>query len=391
MARLRHRVVWRMLRFPAAVFLWFKYRYTCRQAPRIPHPFILISNHVTDLDPLLVGRSFKQHMYFVASEHLYRLGFLSKLLIWLAEPIPRVKGSTDTSSAINIMRAIKNKSNVGLFAEGDKTWNGRTGRLHPTTGRLVKASRAALVTYKLAGGYLTSPRWSKSIRHGRMYGHMVNVYPPEQLQSMTAEEITQAINADIYEDAYEAQRASPVRYRGRDLASGLEYALYICPACKRAGTLKSSGDMFFCPCGLSVTYNEYGFFEGENRPFHTVAEWDDWQEQYLRRMADEAGDGPIYEDPGQSLWRIGADHSESLAASGFLRLFKDRLELGSFSVTFDKLRQMGIYGRANLVFSAEGANYEIKSEIPRNGRKYLTMFRILTETANRSGADAATL
>jgi 1-acyl-sn-glycerol-3-phosphate acyltransferase len=370
-----------MLRFPAFVIFKILFNYSCEQAPKIGGPFILVANHVTDFDPFMAGLSFKQQMYFVASEHLFRQGLLSKLITWLVAPIARVKGSTDTVSAMNIMRALKHKSNVGLFAEGDKSWNGRTGRLHPTTGRLIKASRAALVTYRLTGGYLSSPRWSKRFRRGRMHGRMINVYTPEQLSGMTAEEITEAINTDIAEDAYERQRREMIRFRGKDLASGLENALYACPACEEVCRLKSQGNVFSCACGLSAAYNDYGFFEGENLPFATVAEWDAWQESFLRRYALSAGDTPIFADASQSLYMIGTDHSEKLVTEGSLKLYKDRLVLGDFSVALSKLYQMGIYGDAHIVFSAEGVNYEIKSSIVRSGRKYETMLGILTNMA----------
>jgi 1-acyl-sn-glycerol-3-phosphate acyltransferase len=374
------------------IFLRWKFSYTYEKAPKIPYPFILVANHVTDLDPLMVGCSFRQQMYFVASEHIFRFGFISKIINWLVAPIARIKGSTDTVSAMNIMRALKHKSNVGLFAEGDKSWSGRTGRLHPTTGRLIKASRAALVTYRLTGGYLSSPRWSKVFRRGKMHGRMIRVYTPEQLGGMTAEAITEAINADIYEDAYASQRSRPVRFKGKELASGLENALYVCPVCKSACTLQSHGDSFACTCGLSLKYNEYGFFDGENKPFETVADWDDWQEKFLPQLQKTApADKPIFEDGGQSLWRIGADHSESMVASGPLRLFRDRLELGSFSVALGKLYQMGVYGPDHIVFSSEGVNYEIKSEIMRSGRKYLAMYELLTNQTVGSGANAANI
>ena len=385
MSRLKHRIIWGVLRFPASVFLKLKYNYSCEKAPKIDGPFLLVANHVTDLDPVMVGCSFRQQMYFVASEHLFRKGFLSKLLVWLVAPIARIKGSTDTVSAMNIMRALKNKSNVGLFAEGDKSWNGLTGCLHPTTGRLVKAAKATLVTYRLTGGYLSSPRWSKRKRRGKIHGQMVNVYTPEQLRAMTAEEITEKINADIYVDAYEAQRREKIRYRGKALASGLENALYACPVCENVCMLKSRDDIFSCACGLKLKYNEYGFFEGENPPFETVAEWDVWQEEFLRRYALSAGNGPIYEDTGQSLFMIGTDHSEKLVTQGALKLFRDRLEIGDFSVPLGKLYQLGIYGDAHIVFSVEGVNYEIKSDIVRSGRKYETMLGILTNPAGNDG------
>ena len=363
------------------------FNFSYERAPRIPYPFLLVANHVTDLDPLMVACSFRQQMYFVASEHLFRLGFFTKLLKWLVAPIARIKGSTDTVSAMNIMRKLRHRSNVGLFAEGDKSWNGRTGRLHPTTARLIKTSKAALVTYKLTGGYLSSPRWSKLFRKGRLHGRMVNLYTPEQLAGMTPEEITEAINADIYEDAFATQRREHVPYRGKALASGLENALYACPSCKKVCGLRSSGDEFACTCGFKVKYNEYGFFEGADVPFESIAEWDDWQEAFIRQLAQSAGDEPIFEDAGQSLWRIGTDHSESLVTAGTLRLYRDRFVLGSFSIPLSALYQMGVYGPDHIVFSAEGVNYEIKSDIVRSGRKYETMYAILTGASVRSAAN----
>jgi 1-acyl-sn-glycerol-3-phosphate acyltransferase len=141
MSRVRHLIIWKLLRYPAYLFLKLRFRYTCEQAPKIPGPFLLVANHVTDLDPVMVGCSFSQQMYFVASEHLFRKGFISRLLVWLVAPIARIKGSTDTVSAMNILRSLRRRANVGLFAEGDRSWNGLTSELHPTTACLIKLPR----------------------------------------------------------------------------------------------------------------------------------------------------------------------------------------------------------------------------------------------------------
>lgn len=378
MRRFRHKIIWKLLRFPVYIFMKLKFNYSCEKAPRIPGSFLLISNHVTDFDPLMIGCSFAQQMYFVASEHLFRKGFLSKLLVWLVAPIARIKGSTDTASALTIIRTLRCGSNVGLFAEGDRSWNGLTGRLHPTTARLIRASRSALVTYKLSGGYLSSPRWSRTIRRGKVRGQLMNVYMPDRLAAMTDQEITDAVIGDIYEDAYKTQCIKPVRYRGKNLAEGLENALYTCPVCKDICTTHSRKDLFYCDCGMSVRYNDFGFFEGQDRPFQTIAAWDEWQNDFLRRHILSAGTGPILKDEGQRLWRIGRGHKANLVTEGALSLYRDHLQLGSFSVPLSKIYHMGVYGAATIVFSAEGINYEIKSAVSRSGRKYLTVFTFLT-------------
>jgi hypothetical protein len=366
------------MRLPVKLFLKLKFNYTFEKAPKIDGPFLLLANHTTDLDPLMIGCSFNQHMYFVASEHLYRRGFLTKLLKWGFAPIARIKGSTDTVSAMTILRTLKRHQNVGLFAEGDRSWNGITGKIHPTTVRLIKASKAALVTYRISGGYLTTPRWSAFMRRGKMNGRCVGVYSTEQLQEMTDDEIQDIINTDIYEDAYEKQRVKAVAYCGKHLAEKLETAIYACPKCRRLCTLRSEDDTFFCECGLHVKYNEYGFFEGIEPPFETVTAWDIWQDQFLRAMAEAFGEGPIYKDQGQTLWEISDDHGERLVSEGTMALYKDRFVLGDYEVPLTKLYHMSLYGREMIVFSADGRNFEIRSAHSRSGRKYLTMFEILT-------------
>ncbi len=160
----RHVAIYRLLWFPVTLFVRLKFKFTAVPAPDIPGPYFVLANHNTDWDPMLMACSFKKHMYFVASEHLYRRGFASKMLKWELSPIALIKGSTDTVSAFNIIRTLKQGANICLFAEGNRSWNGLTGLIHPTTGRLVKALNATLVTYKLVGGYLTSPRWSRFLR-----------------------------------------------------------------------------------------------------------------------------------------------------------------------------------------------------------------------------------
>jgi 1-acyl-sn-glycerol-3-phosphate acyltransferase len=306
MARFKHILIWKLLRFPAFLFLKIRFNYSFEKAPKIPGPFLLISNHVTDLDPLMVGCSFSQQMYFVASEHLFRKGFLSRLLVWLVAPIARIKGSTDTASAMNIIRTLRRRGNVGLFAEGDRSWNGLTSSLHPTTARLIKAAKATLVTYRLSGGYMTSPRWSRIFPRGRMYGRYINIYSPERLERMSVGELTEAVMCDIYEDAYERQRKEHIAYKGPRLAEGLELAIYTCPVCKGVCTTHSKEDLFYCDCGMQASYNVNGFFEGELRPFDTIRDWDAWQEDFLRKYALKTGTNRCLRTTGRAFGRSAA-------------------------------------------------------------------------------------
>jgi DNA-directed RNA polymerase specialized sigma subunit len=77
-----------------------------------------------------------------------------------------------------------------MFAEGTRTWDGVTCPILPSTAKMVKSAGCGLVTYKLIGGYFTSPRWGgASIRRGMLHGAPVKVYTPETLQTMSNEEL----------------------------------------------------------------------------------------------------------------------------------------------------------------------------------------------------------
>lgn len=375
----RHYRTWRILQRVARGPLQRIFCFTCEKAEPGIEPYLVVCNHNTDLDPALVALSFPdKQMYFVASEHVFRKGLPSKLLNYFFAPISRMKGSTDAAAALEILRTLRKGKNVCLFAEGNRSFNGVTGPVFPATGKLSKASGAALITYKLEGGYLTSPRWSKTLRKGRMLGYVVNVYPPEQLKTMTPEQINAAIAADLYEDAYERQAAEPVDYVGKRLAEGLENALYICPRCGKTGTLKSEGDRFFCTCGMEVQYTVRGTFAGAEVPFENVRDWDVWQTERMQEMAAQAGREPVLSDTGMSLQLVDEQHRSQTIATGMLTMSAEELRVGEQAFSLASINSMAQIGASTILFTAEGKHYELLSDAHYYcGRKYITLYQLL--------------
>lgn len=342
-------------------------------------PFILICNHCTDWDPLLVCSSLHTHMYFVASEHIFRWGRISDLILWFADPIPRVKGSSDMSTVRRIMKELHAGHNIGLFAEGNTTWDGITAVIHPTTGKLVKNSGAALVTFHMSGGYFTSPRWGTSIRKGIMNGGVVNIYSSAQLKQMSTEEITAAINQDIHEDAYATQTIDPVIYQSKKGAELLESLLFLCPACHSINTLHSIGNDLNCACGMKVKYTNKCMLEGNEIPFSTVTEWVKWQRAELKEITIDHVSGAIISDDECILCQISTDkmHGSKVVARGTLSMGRDYISINDVQFDLNKISEMNMVGKKAIVFSYNGNNYEIKSDHVFNGYKYQELFQII--------------
>ena len=86
--QLRHKIIYRSFQFLLKPFLVWKFNYKYEKVEPLEHPAFILPNHVTNWDPLLVGLSFPQMMYFVASDHLFRLGWVSKIIEFLVALFP---------------------------------------------------------------------------------------------------------------------------------------------------------------------------------------------------------------------------------------------------------------------------------------------------------------
>ena len=375
----RHRwfyIIVRRLVFPIRWLL----RYESTPVLNVPSPYIVIANHTTDYDSILLSISFPNQMYYIASEHIFRIGWLRRPLIYFLDPIAKRKGGADVATAMQAVRRLRHGRNIALFAEGNKSFHGATCPVHPATGALVKASKATLITYRLEGGYFTSPRWAHTLRRGHMKGVVVGVYSPEEIAAMSDAEINRLIARDIDEDAYRRQMEHPVVYRGKRLAEGIQNALYRCPSCLRYGTVHGEDDQIVCDCGLKLTYTPTGMLEGTGASFRTLEEWGEWQKTAMRQQYRACGEEPLFTDECQTILRIGTDHRVETIAQGTLSIGRQGLICGTYRLPVHELQGLEIYGRNTIVFSdGDGNRYQVRSATERSGLKYFEANELLHE------------
>ena len=385
----RHRLLFGVLRFLVGWFFCLRFNYKCEKVRLGKTPTIVLMNHNSDYDPIFAGIAFRGYMYFVASEHILRMGIFSKFIKFVFDPILRVKGTTEARAAMEILKTLRSGRNVCLFAEGNRSFNGETGAILPATGKLVKRSGAALVTYILRGGYHSTPRWGKGIRRGLVKGELVNTYSSEEIALMDDKEINKRIAEDLYVNAVDDQERFKIRYKGKKKtrALGIEIAVYTCPDCGSTGTLRSENDTLRCECGLDMRYTQYGTFEplsGKGR-FTNPLEWDRWQKAALLdrlSSSDDTGE-VILSDDAQTLYEVFAE-DEKVIIYGRICLFRDRLTItdndgGGMTFPLSEIDDIEVTGRMTISFAAtDKRNFEIRSDHPRSASKYRESFRILT-------------
>lgn len=339
-------------------------------------PCIVVCNHVTAWDPLLLSASFpKTKLYYVASEHLFRKGIISKIIIGLLDPIPRKKSTTATDTVKSCLRHLRDGHVVVLFPEGNASWNGLNCEIYSATGKLVRSGRVPLVTYRLEGGYLSAPRWGKGIRRGAINCRQVGVYGPEELRAMTPEQINALIMRDTAEDFYARQRKDRVKYKCKAPARYLERCLFLCPKCRKIGGLKGEGKRFGCSCGFETTLTAEGFFEPP-APFEDITAWDMWQHEALKN--DDFAHGELlFSDEDLSLREIGTGHTQTELVRGRLSLTAKELRIGSHSFKLDEISSPTLIQAGKMPFSHGDKYYEIQANKPCCLRKYTAAWEYL--------------
>ena len=336
-------------------------------------PYLIICNHVTNLDPVMLGlASPKKAITYVASENILRLKpRLRAVLFGAFSLIARRKGASGAAAALSTVRALRKGKNVCIFAEGETSWNGLTGKIHPGTAPMIKASGASLVTYRIHGGYFTFPRWADGLRRGKVRGTVAGVHSAQELALMEPDEITAMVEKEIFEDAFAAQKKERVPYRCKKRAESLSSLLFLCPECRGIGTLRGKGSRILCSCGLDVDLDECLLPRGD-APFGDLCEWDRWQTDAFSDMLSRDPDMTLKEE-GEDylLYEILPDSAPALRARGGLGADGQSFRIGKSVFPFSGIREMALMQKTKLAFTYDNRYYEVHSPRPLCLRKYL--------------------
>lgn len=361
--KFRYKLIYKTVRSLVPLILR-KYDFRTDIISKKDEPYIVVANHLTEVDMLMVAGAFSEHMYFVAGEHLLRTKAGPKIK-WAQDPIFTYKGAPSIDTMREVIRTVKAGHNVMIFPEGSRSFNGETIRLDYGIAKLAKMAGCALATYHIEGGYFVAPRWAYTTRTGPMKGHIVNVYSSEEVKSLSKEELTECINRDIYENAYETQRRNMYTYKGKKLAEGLENYLVKCSCCGAFDSMITEDDRFCCTeCGQHGIYTPEGFLKGDGLRFDSVYDWGMWSEreisEYIRTFEQT---GPVFCDTDVVLYEVLPDHSRVDLASGEVKGYKDRIEIGAEVFPFEDISGMDmLYFGKTLVFTYKKRHFAITGE-----------------------------
>ena len=155
-----------LLAFPF-YFFGFSYRYSGRANVPRRGPVLLVSNHQSMLDPVLIGASVNRYLTFLARSTLFSQPVLGPLIRSLnAIPIDRNMGKDGIQLVLD---RLKLGQAVLMFPEGERTHTGEVQPLKPGVSLLIRRVQCPIVPVGLAGcfeawnRFMTLPRLSPPI------------------------------------------------------------------------------------------------------------------------------------------------------------------------------------------------------------------------------------
>lgn len=351
--------------------------------------YLIIMNHQTAFDQFFVGMAFRGPIYYIATEDLFSMGILSKLLSYAVAPIPIKKQATDVQAVFNCVRVAKEGGTIALAPEGNRTYNGRTVYIKPSIVKLVRAIRLPIAIFRIEGGYGVQPRWSDVVRKGQMRAYVSRVVEPEEYKVLTDEELydlivqSLAVNEDVVSGFFYHKRS----------AEYLERVAYVCPTCGLA-VFESQNDLIECmKCKSQIRYLPSKELEGVGFkfPFRFVADWYDYQNEFVNKLdLSSYLKQPMYEDNASLAEVILYKHKQTLQENVKILLYGDRILLkdvqgSDWEFHFDKIEVVTVLGKNKLNIYFGGKVYQIKGDKHFNALKYVNMYYHHKNTREGSG------
>ncbi|HWR20097.1 MAG TPA: 1-acyl-sn-glycerol-3-phosphate acyltransferase [Clostridia bacterium] len=221
-------------------------------------PYIVVSNHASRYDYLYATMAFFPHtLNFVAGYNEFfrsHLAFIFRLM----QAIPKRNFVPDLYTIRAVSSILKKGGRVILFPEGMSSISGANQPVAIGSGKFLKHFKVPVLMMNIAGGYLTTPKFSLDERPGKVEVTIKELFTPEQLGVLSADEIQKTLNKVLYHDDYAWNKVKRASFDSKgNTAQQLHTLLFWCPKCGTDLAMKGEGNRISCThCGNGAMLND---------------------------------------------------------------------------------------------------------------------------------------
>jgi len=128
-------------------------------------PVIVVSNHVSDLDPLVVGTALRRRVRFMAKEELFRVPVL-RAWVRACGAFPVRRGEADRGALRTALGILSDGGILVMFPEGTRGEGRALRPPEPGAAMLALRTGAAILPVALLGTDDVLPRGGSRLRRG---------------------------------------------------------------------------------------------------------------------------------------------------------------------------------------------------------------------------------
>ncbi len=192
-------------------------------------PLLLIANHASYLDPIFLIAAADRYIRFLTKGEMLSTRF-GRWFFTRTGAIPTDRYRIDPASVRRLLSALKAGEIVGMFPEGERTWDGRPLPIHPTVQRLLSRAGVPIVAARIEGSYALYPRWAGNPLPGGLKVHFSSPVPPSGVQEALSQIAVVSVGR-----TWMARKAL-----------GIERLLWACPSCRTIGGIIGQGYKIIC-------------------------------------------------------------------------------------------------------------------------------------------------
>ncbi len=361
----RHRVTFFILKPFIRLYLFIKYNYKSEKY-KGKEPVLILSNHTAKADFLLSLVGFRKQIYFLASDDIFNLGWPSRALKFLVNPIPKTKAIKDIEAIKTCMKVAKEGGNICIFPEGNRTFDGSLCHIDNSIGKLAMKLDYDIVIYTIEGAFQSDPRYGKKSRRGKTFGKVKRIITKEEKKTMTADELADLIIASLTVELVDG-----IKFKSKEKAEYLERCIYHCDKCGSLNTMKSHKNDFYCTsCDNKYTFDQYAYLIQDDRRI-TITDLYNLQNKKVRSFKKEDIDNLLYQDEGIYFDTKKGMGKKELIGNTTLKLENGVLTIGDNVLKLDEITSSALLGGRKINFFTEDKVYQFKGNERFCGMKYM--------------------
>ena len=145
-------ILFRLIQFMLMFLFKMLYRVERIDLNKIPKKgkFILCSNHISYLDPVIIGAYIPRYIYFMAKKELYNTKFLGSLVTFL-NAFPVKRRTLDRKTISISFDVLKGGNILGLFPEGTRSTDGILRKGKKGMGFIAAYSKTSIIPVAISG------------------------------------------------------------------------------------------------------------------------------------------------------------------------------------------------------------------------------------------------